>query len=176
MRKAYPDIRIYIWSGYTLKELLSNNSNSQRIRDILKKCDSKSLPLNYEFFVEFLMKKPTLQHKYKKMGAILLAYSPCTYEVKFGRLFTKPKGFYTDSRETYAKKLGFDYPRTIFEGNFANFERGIKSQELNDIFRTYADYEQILKDNKLENGQAEESMKFIREKYQERLRNGELEC
>ena len=39
VRKAYPDIRIYIWSGYTLKELLSNNSNSQRIRDILKKCD-----------------------------------------------------------------------------------------------------------------------------------------
>ena len=26
-------------TGYTLKELLSNNSNSQRIRDILKKCD-----------------------------------------------------------------------------------------------------------------------------------------
>ena len=39
VRKAYPDIRIYIWSGYTLKELLSNNSNSQRSRDMLKKCD-----------------------------------------------------------------------------------------------------------------------------------------
>ena len=39
VRKAYPDIRIYIWSGYTLKELLSNNSNSQRIKDILRKCD-----------------------------------------------------------------------------------------------------------------------------------------
>ena len=38
VRKAYPDIRIYIWSGYTLKELLSNNTNS-RIKDILKKCD-----------------------------------------------------------------------------------------------------------------------------------------
>ena len=50
------------------------------------------------------------------------------------------------------------------------------NEAFNDIFRTYADYEQILKDNKLENGQAEESMKFIREKYQERLRNGELEC
>lgn len=50
------------------------------------------------------------------------------------------------------------------------------NEAFNDIFRTYANYEQILKDNKLENGQAEESMKFIREKYQERLRNGELEC
>ena len=48
------------------------------------------------------------------------------------------------------------------------------NEAFNDIFRTYADYEQILKDNKLENGQAEESMKFIREKYQEKLHNGEF--
>ncbi len=132
----YPDEFEYAVKSKIRPESI-NNSQFTYIFDILKKCDSKSLPLNYEFFVEFLMKKPTLQHKYKKIGAILLAYSPCSYEVKFGRLFTKPKGFYTDSRETYAKKLGFDYPRTVFEGNFANFERGIKSQELNDIFRTY---------------------------------------
>ena len=48
------------------------------------------------------------------------------------------------------------------------------NEAFNDIFRTYAEYEQILKNNKLENGQAEESMKFIREKYQEKLRNGEF--
>ena len=48
------------------------------------------------------------------------------------------------------------------------------NEAFNDIFRTYAEYEKILKDNKLENGQAEESMKFIREKYQEKLRNGEF--
>ena len=48
------------------------------------------------------------------------------------------------------------------------------SEAFNDIFRTYADYEQILKDNGMENGQAEESMKFIREKYQEKLHNGEF--
>ena len=48
------------------------------------------------------------------------------------------------------------------------------SEAFNYIFRTYADYEQILKDNGMENGQAEESMKFIREKYQEKLHNGEF--
>ena len=48
------------------------------------------------------------------------------------------------------------------------------NEAFNDIFRTYVEYEQILKDNKLENGQAEESIKFIREKYQAKLRNGEL--
>ena len=53
-------------------------------------------------------------------------------------------------------------------------EQKQNSEAFNDIFRTYADYEQILKDNGMENGQAEESMKFIREKYQEKLRNGEL--
>ena len=53
-------------------------------------------------------------------------------------------------------------------------EQKQNSEAFNDIFRTYADYEQILKDNGMENGQAEESMKFIREKYQEKLRNGEF--
>ena len=48
------------------------------------------------------------------------------------------------------------------------------NEAFNDIFRTYVEYEQILKDNKLENGQAEESMKFIREKYQEKLHSGEF--
>lgn len=37
VRKAYPDIRIYIWSGYTIQELLKNNN--KRIVEILKKCD-----------------------------------------------------------------------------------------------------------------------------------------
>ena len=53
-------------------------------------------------------------------------------------------------------------------------EQKQNSEAFNDIFRTYADYEQILKDNGMENGQAEESMKFIREKYQEKLHNGEF--
>ena len=53
-------------------------------------------------------------------------------------------------------------------------EQKQNSEAFNDIFRTYADYEQLLKDNGMENGQAEESMKFIREKYQEKLHNGEF--
>lgn len=38
VRKAYPNIRIYIWSGYTYDELI-HRSSSQRIQDILKLCD-----------------------------------------------------------------------------------------------------------------------------------------
>ena len=37
VRIAYPAIKIYIWSGYTLKELLDRND--QRIVDILKQCN-----------------------------------------------------------------------------------------------------------------------------------------
>lgn len=47
-------------------------------------------------------------------------------------------------------------------------------EAFNEIFRTYEDYEKILKDNDMENGQTEESMKFISEIYQQMLRNGDL--
>ena len=38
VRKAYPDIRIYLWSGYTYEEL-QHRSASQRINSILELCD-----------------------------------------------------------------------------------------------------------------------------------------
>ena len=40
------------------------------------------------------------------------------------------------------------------------------------VFSIYEKYERILKENKMENGLVEESMAFIREKYQEDLKNG----
>lgn len=42
------------------------------------------------------------------------------------------------------------------------------------VFSTYERYEQILEENNLENGIIEESMGFIREKYQEELKGGGL--
>lgn len=47
-------------------------------------------------------------------------------------------------------------------------------EAFNEIFRTYEDYERILKENDMENGQTEESMKFISEVYQQMLRDGDL--
>ena len=44
----------------------------------------------------------------------------------------------------------------------------------NNVFKTYKKYEDLLSAHNMENGQAAESMKFISEKYQEFLRNGEL--
>lgn len=42
------------------------------------------------------------------------------------------------------------------------------------IFSVYTKYEKILEENNMENGLVEESMRFIRDKYQELLRNGGL--
>ena len=40
------------------------------------------------------------------------------------------------------------------------------------VFSIYEKYERILKENKMENGLVEESMAFIKERYQEDLKNG----
>ena len=37
VRIAYPNIKIYIWSGYTFKELIAKKDN--RINEILKQCN-----------------------------------------------------------------------------------------------------------------------------------------
>ena len=42
------------------------------------------------------------------------------------------------------------------------------------VFSIYEKYERILKENEMENGLVEESMAFIRERYQEDLKSGEV--
>ena len=42
------------------------------------------------------------------------------------------------------------------------------------VFSIYEKYERILEENAMENGLVEESMAFIRERYQEDLKNGEI--
>lgn len=42
------------------------------------------------------------------------------------------------------------------------------------VFSIYEKYERILKENKMENGLVEESMAFIRERYQKDLKSGEV--
>lgn len=42
-------------------------------------------------------------------------------------------------------------------------------EQFNNVLSTYDDYEKILKENNMSNGQADESIRFIREKYHELL-------
>lgn len=66
------------------------------------------------------------------------------------------------------RKYILDFCSSLSNGQKQNKEA------FNNVFKTYKKYEDLLKAHNMENGQAEESMKFISEKYQEFLRNGEF--
>lgn len=64
------------------------------------------------------------------------------------------------------RKYILDFCSSLSNGQKQNKEA------FNNVFKTYKKYEKLLNDHNMENGQAEESIKFISEKYQECLRNG----
>lgn len=66
------------------------------------------------------------------------------------------------------RKYILDFCSSLSNGQKQNKEA------FNNVFKTYKNYEKLLSDHNMENGQAEESIKFISEKYQELLRNGGL--
>ena len=66
------------------------------------------------------------------------------------------------------RKYILDFCSSLSNGQKQNKEA------FNNVFKTYKKYEDLVTAHNMENGQAEESMKFISEKYQEFLRNGEL--
>lgn len=91
------------------------------IFDVLKTAhlnkDIKQIPLNTEFFCEFLMRKPTLTREYTLLhNLILLAVSPTTYKESFGRLVTRPEAFNIQDRNKFAKILNVDTPKILFKG------------------------------------------------------------
>ena len=63
------------------------------------------------------------------------------------------------------RKYILDFCSSLSNGQKQNKEA------FNNVFKTYKKYEDLLSTHNMENGQAEESMKFISEKYQEFLRN-----
>lgn len=58
-------------------------------------------------------------------------------------------------------------------GNMLMNGKTCHKEQFDNIFKIYDEYERILAENGMSNGQVEETMKFIREKYQE-LMNGQL--
>lgn len=66
------------------------------------------------------------------------------------------------------RKYILDFCSSLSNGQKQNKEA------FNNVFKTYKKYEELLAAHNMENGQAEESIKFISEKYQEFLRNGEF--
>lgn len=66
------------------------------------------------------------------------------------------------------RKYILDFCSSLSNGQKQNKEA------FNNVFKTYKKYEDLLSAHNMENGQAEESMKFISEKYQDFLRKGEF--
>lgn len=66
------------------------------------------------------------------------------------------------------RKYILDFCSSLSNGQKQNREA------FNNVFKTYKNYEKLLSEHNMENGQAEESMKFISEKYHECLKNGEF--
>lgn len=125
----------------SIKQKSIGSSQFQIIFDHLRKIPFstlKSIKPGLEFFIEYLMKKPTLSSNYERShGMVLIATSPTKYSEKFGRLVSQPKEFNTSDREKYAKILNIDTPVVLFEGIMGSvrmFESGIKNKELKDLF------------------------------------------
>jgi len=131
------------------------------VHDILKANHKKTKGIkpNTEFFVEFIMDKPTLTRDYtKKHNLVLIAYSPTEYIEKFGKLKTMGSEFNTEGRDKYAKMLGIDVPALLFDGKFTNaktFEKGIKSKELKESFEMHKD--------KYDNESAKDTINVLKE-------------
>jgi len=100
----------------------------------------KSIPKNTEFFVEFLMNKPTLTRKYTKLRQlVLIGYSSVdSYKINNGRIFIKSNGLVMEGREKYAKILGLNLPELIFKGKLTELPKGLNSRAM-EFFKDFKD-------------------------------------
>jgi predicted kinase/nicotinamide mononucleotide adenylyltransferase len=102
--------------------------------------DWKSIPKNTEFFVEFLMNKPTLTRKYTKLRQlVLIGHSPVSsVKIAHGKIHIKSKGLIMEDREKYAKILGLNLPELIFEGRMIEFPKGLNARA-KEFYKDFAD-------------------------------------
>jgi len=127
-------------SDNAIKKSSIANAQFKLVFDHLKKITPtlKGIKKDTEFFVEYLMTKPTLSSNYKrKHGMVLIASSKTTYIEKMGKLKSNPIEFDTKSRDKYAKILKLNVPSVLFKGvmnSEQNFKNGIKNKKLNSIF------------------------------------------
>ena len=112
-----------------------SNSQFKFIFEHLKQIDYSSLPVNTEFFVEFLMNKPELYSDYKiRHKMVLIGYSSTVFEEQYGILKSCISSFKTLKRDNYAEILKVRAPRPLFSGKLIEFENGILDDELKSKF------------------------------------------
>jgi len=108
------------------------------IFDILEKVDVDKLPKGYQFFCEYLIKKPTLMSNYTDLyNLILLSYGKSNCQVKNGIMICDNSKFgFDDKREQYASILGIHTPPLVFEGilfPYSNLIQNVKSPKIREL-------------------------------------------
>lgn len=113
-------------------------SQYKLVLDHFSKLGKTGLPVNMEFAIEFLQRKPTLSSNYTNPHhLVLIGYSACSYEkdyLRFGVLKTNSKVMETENRDDYAKTLQVDIPNKLFKGYLRDFEKGIINDSLRKVF------------------------------------------
>lgn len=122
-----------------VKEIIKKSIGTSQYKLVFehfKKLGKTGLPINYEFAIEFLQRKPTLSSNYlNPHHLVLIGYSKCNYKVDFGLLKTDSKKMETELRDEYAEILKIDVPNKLFKGYLKDFENGIISTNLNKVYR-----------------------------------------
>jgi len=84
----------------------------------------KDIPKNTEFFIEYIMDKPTLTRDYKiKHRMMLIGYASTKYTERAGLLTTQPGELENEKVTEYAKMMEIDSPRIILKGKICPFYR-----------------------------------------------------
>lgn len=107
----------------TIKKESIGNSQFAFVHALLKKVQSKLgfVPKGEEFFLEYLMKKPTLTRTYGPEGLhklILIAHSPSSFSISSGKISSSPSNFIQGDNlsKKFSKITGIKEPPVIFKG------------------------------------------------------------
>ncbi len=107
-----------------IKATALGTSQYKFVHDHLKKVHpgTSQIPVNTEFFIEFVQNKPTVTRDYaKKHGMYLVGFGPTKYAVSRGQLFSSSN--FVDSPEeleSYRKMLKLGSFPVVFDGNLSS--------------------------------------------------------
>jgi hypothetical protein len=99
--------------------------------------NTADFPLNYEFFIEFIQRKPTISRSYEKTGGLFLTgFGPTTYSLKGARV-TSLAEFENDAqkKEYFRESLELSQYPVIFEGRLDSSENIINGSR-DDLIRS----------------------------------------
>lgn len=138
-----------------IKEESYGNSQFKFIHNIIKKSHKKlkNIPINTEFFLEFLMKKPTTTRTYSEDGThsvILISHSPTNFRISDGKIFSTPSDFIQrdEIAHEFSSATGINEPPIVFSGPlFTNDQFNEAGIQFNDLKKVYLEsFKKIIKE------------------------------